>query len=413
MIKNIQEAYEYLFNKKGLKTSNHLFATLFNKYQNFHLKVRTIHITGTNGKGSTLIYLATILKELNYKVGTFTSPHMVVHNDRIQINNQMISDEDLINYLNKYQKDFDELKLNMFQIDTFIALLYFYEKKVDFALIEVGIGGLKDSTNLIYPICSIITSISYDHQNLLGNSLEEIAYQKLGIVKPYVPLICNIKDNKLKNLAKKVCQDKKSLLIFTSKVENLHYDLNKLTFKYKDFMISLKKLPIYQSENLALVLETYLYLKENNYIKNTSLDFNKTLEKVNFVGRFEYLKENPYIIIDGAHNLNGMQMLFKTLKRIKNHSIKILYSACKDKDPNQILTYMLDNFKDITITEFDYYRAFKIEDLSEDILKQVKIIKNYQIAIDELIKSMKNDDILIITGSLYFISDVRKYLLNK
>ena len=178
-------------------------------------------------------------------------------------------------------------------------------------------------------------------------------------------------------------------------------------------MISLKKLPIYQSENLALVLETYLYLKENNYIKNTSLDFNKTLEKVNFVGRFEYLKENPYIIIDGAHNLNGMQMLFKTLKRIKNHSIKILYSACKDKDPNQILTYMLDNFKDITITEFDYYRAFKIEDLSEDILKQVKIIKNYQIAIDELIKSMKNDDILIITGSLYFISDVRKYLLSK
>ena len=135
MIKNIQAAYEYLFNKKGLKTSNHLFATLFNKYQNFHLKVRTIHITGTNGKGSTLTYLATILKELNYKVGTFTSPHMVVHNDRIQINNQMISDEDLINYLNKYQKDFDELKLNMFQIDTFIALLYFYEKKVDFALI--------------------------------------------------------------------------------------------------------------------------------------------------------------------------------------------------------------------------------------------------------------------------------------
>lgn len=410
MFKDISQVYDYLFNKRGKKSSNQELVNLFNKYNNFHLKLKTLHIAGTNGKGSTVYYLASVLKDAGYKIGTFTSPHMIVHNDRIQINFEMISNDKLLKYFNTYYLDFEKYQLNMFEIDTFLSLLYFYEMKVDFAIIEVGIGGLLDSTNLIYPILSLITSIGLDHQDLLGNTIEEIAMQKLGIVKPFIPLICNLKDNKLKNLAIKVTNEKKSELSFVSKAEKIKYHIEELSFYYKGLNVVLYNSPLYQIENVSLVIEVIQILNKKRYTNISDKLMLEAIKKVHYLGRFEIINKEPYIILDGAHNVDGINQLIKTIKKIKNKNIKILYSACLDKNPNLLISKLLDVVTDLTITEFDFYRAYKKENIDLEILKKVNYIRNYREALDFLLKNLNSDDVLIITGSLYFISEIRKIL---
>lgn len=410
MFTNIEEVYAYLFSKRGKHTSNQQFAYLFAKYQQFHLKIKCIHITGTNGKGSTANYISAILQNHNFKVGLFTSPHLVVHNDRIKINGKMIDDDTFIHYVNQYYEDFENFHLNMFQIDTFLALLYFYEQKVDFAIIEVGIGGLYDSTNLIYPILSVITSIGLDHQELLGDSLTEIAHQKCGIIKPYIPLICNIKDNKIRNLVIKTCNERKSNCTFITKAENISFSLEKLTFTYKGMDIRLNNVGLYQAENVALAIESTMMLQQLGYVKINSSILQNTLKDTKFAGRFEIIRKNPYIILDGAHNLHGIETLIKTIKKL-SRPVKILYSACLDKNPNIILSKLLDVSSPITVCEFSYYRSLHITDIEENIKQQIKWIAHVDEALSYCLKQLQEDEILLITGSLYFISEVRKKLL--
>lgn len=409
MFEKITEVYDYLFAKKGSSPIENL-VVLFDKYDNFHLKLKTIHVTGTNGKGSTTNYIASILSSANYKVGTFTSPHIIIHNDRIKINNCNIPDEVLLYYVNKHYDEFEKGNLGMFQIDTFISLKYFYDQKVDFAVIEVGIGGLSDCTNLILPLISVITSIGLDHMAILGKTLEDIAYQKSGIIKPMVPVVINVKDNKAMNVVKRICNERKSLKIGIKQPDNINFTLEKVQFDYENIKdISLINAGLYQLENASLAIETIKCLNNQGYVNIKTSFIKKGLETTYFPGRFEIICKNPYIIVDGAHNIHGINALLKTIKHIPN-KVKVLYSSLVDKNPENIIEVLKKNVVDLTICEFSNCRAYKLKDINQNVLREVRVIIDYQEAIKQLTEEMEKDEVLIITGSLYFVSEVRKYL---
>ena len=372
-----------------------------------------IHVTGTNGKGSTIAFMRELFVSHGKKVGTFTSPHIVSIHDRICINGDPVSDADFIRLADQVKTMEQELlethdQLSFFELLTLIALLYFKEQGVDLVLLEVGIGGLLDTTNVVTGEIAIITSIGLDHQETLGDSLEAIAEQKAGIFKlGKSAVIANLAPE-----AQIVCQK------IAEDLDVTLYQADKdFSFKEGQFSSSLAELSqlklglegAYQEENAALALQAFLLFMTERGEKVNEEAIRRALETTSWAGRLEAVTEHIYL--DGAHNLPALERLVEFIqeKIQQGYQPQILFGALKRKDYSGMLGYLTDHLPDtaLYVTSFDYQGSLEEQDLSG-----YHRVASYRDFIDDFEKSAGEKDLLFVTGSLYFISEVRAYLIK-
>jgi dihydrofolate synthase/folylpolyglutamate synthase len=419
MFKTVEEAQVWIENikrfgsKLDLKRMEKVVEILDHPERSF----KSIHVGGTNGKGSTSTYLKKILSHAGFKVGIYTSPYVVKFNERIGINDDYITDEDLVHYANilypltEKMLEEDET-VTFFEVLTLMSFLYFRDQKVDYAIIEVGLGGLLDATNVINPEISVITNISYDHMKQLGNTLESIALNKLGIVKDNVPLVTAIENINLFPLFAEVTAEHNSRL----KIINFDMATNIVvkevtTFKYQENQYMLNLTGYHQVKNAILAIETIRLLRILNHIQINENDIYEGLKTAFWPGRFEIFNKN--IAIDGAHNIGGIQALIKSAKSVfSGKYIKCLFSVMRDKEHKKMIEE-LDNFCDeLYFTEFEYQRRADAEELFLESSHYHKSFhKDYKDIFFKL-SDLKENEVLIVTGSLYFISEIRKLLIK-
>lgn len=397
------EVHDFIAQQKDRVYALDNFKRFMNDMGNPQNLLKTIHIGGTNGKGSTTNYIRSVLQLAGYKVATFTSPVLVTRLEIMRINNVHIGDQEIIEYANRYMSLWLEYELSIFEIEVFIAIMYFIKHRVDFAIFEVGLGGELDATNIISPIIAANTNIGLDHTEYLGDTYEKIARTKGGIIKDNVPFVTGEKKTECINVFQEICQQHHSPLLFVQPITNIQDSNTEVTFDYRQYHIVLETSARYQSENSALAIEILVYLKENGYIELTDEILLQGLKMAVWAGRFEVVNKHPLIIIDGAHNKEGMEAFYQSAKKYKN--IKIIFSALRDKDTHAMMELLLKLSNDVTVCEFDFYRAQSAEKLAETF--PVKIEKDWHKAIDD---AFYHDGVVFITGSLYFISQVRPYI---
>ena len=372
-----------------------------------------IHVTGTNGKGSTIAFMRELFVAHGKKVGTFTSPHIISINDRICINGQPIADEDFIRTANQV-KDMEKTllethdQLSFFELLTLIALLYFEEQDVDLVLLEVGIGGLLDTTNVVTGEIAVITSIGLDHQETLGDSLEEIAEQKAGIFKAGKKAVIA----KLAPEAELVCQKRAKELDVALYRAGQDFTLKDSNFSSR--LASFSRLEIglegtYQQENAALALQTFLLFMASREEGVEEELVRQALKETYWAGRLERIR--PQIYLDGAHNLPALTRLVEFIqgKIQQGYQVRILFGALKRKDYQGMLGYLTEQLPQVKlkVTGFDYQGS-----LDEKDVAGYDLIPSYGDFISEFEEKANDQDLLFVTGSLYFISEVRASLLG-
>ena len=401
--KTYDEVVAFINGQKDRVYSLDNFKRYMNDLGDPQLMLDCVHIGGTNGKGSTTNYMKEVLKQAGYKVATFTSPALYSRLDIIRINDQFIDEATMVRYANRYVERWLDYEISMFEIEVFIAIMYFIEQKVDFALFEVGLGGLLDATNIIMPKLAINTNIGLDHVDYLGHDYQSIALNKAGIVKEGIDYLTGETKAECLAVFRDVCAQHHSKLITLAPITNI-FDGNNVSYRYRQYDIILDTPALYQINNSALALEALLYLKAHQIVKFSDDDLLQGMYNAHWAGRFEIIKVKPLIIIDGAHNKEGIDAFYECAK--KYDKIKIIFSALRDKDYKHMIEKLLQLTDDITICEFEHVRASDAKTLANGF--PVKIQPNYKLALDE---ALKHDGTVFVTGSLYFISKVREYLV--
>ncbi|MGF7059594.1 bifunctional folylpolyglutamate synthase/dihydrofolate synthase [Brassicibacter mesophilus] len=427
------EALEYIHGTKkfGSKLGLDNIRELLNLLDNPHKRLKFIHIAGTNGKGSTSAYTTSMLAEAGYRVGLFTSPYLERFNERIRINNDDISDESLSDItLNVKEKVEEMLKRGFnhpteFEIVTAIAMQYYMEENVDFVVLEVGLGGRYDSTNVIEDsVTSIITTISMDHVDILGDTLGKIAYEKAGIIKENGYVICYPQQDEAQSVIDEVVNEKKAKLEIVA-VDNINVkEISeygcKFDFKYKKDILrdlEIQLIGKHQALNASTALTAILGLKDKGIIKINEADIRRGLKTTKWSGRLEVLRRKPGFLIDGAHNIQGIQALKNTLKDLFNYRRLILgIGILADKDVENMISELVPIADQVVVTEANIFRALKAEELGELIEKYNKnyvVERDIDKAIDKAFELADDDDLIVFSGSLYLIGDVRRIVTNK
>lgn len=381
-------------------------------FDNPHRKIQSIHVAGTNGKGSVCIMLSNILSNAGYKTGLYTSPHILKYDERIKINNIDISDEDLNNLIKIVldKSNTMDVYLTEFEILTVCAFLYFANNNVDIAILETGLGGRLDATNVVHPILSIITSIDMDHTERLGNTIEKIAYEKAGIIKKSSPVIIS-EDNKGKSVVEKKAKEIGSQVFLTKDSIDNFFDgeFNNIRIDNKIYKTSL--LGKYQAKNLPLVLKSVDYLNEKTALKIAETIVVDSLKKVVWPARMQFLKKYN-TIIDGAHNLDAARILRKTIDEyFPDRKIVWLYASLKNKDYSHIVKELFKPSDEVFVNETFSNNAvlsYEIQKLLSD--KSVTVVNKSEELVN-LIKTNK-EKLLIVAGSLYFAGFVQEQLLK-
>ncbi|KPL60826.1 bifunctional folylpolyglutamate synthase/dihydrofolate synthase [Rossellomorea vietnamensis] len=409
--------------KPGLMRMNHLLEELGNPHQ----KLKTVHIGGTNGKGSTVTYLRNVLQEAGYTVGTFTSPYFERFNERISMNGDPVSDEDLTRLVEKVKPVAETMEQSEwgapseFEVITAMSFYYFAElKPVDLVIYEVGLGGRLDSTNVITPMVSVITSIGMDHMQFLGSRLEDIAFEKAGIIKPNVPVISGVHQPEARNVIEETALERECEVFQLGKdftAERLALLEKGERFEYRSpiqhEVFELSMLGTHQINNAALAIKVVELLVENQEMKIEPEHIRSGLKKASWPGRMEALSDTQEIYIDGAHNPEGVAALVKTIKeRFLHKKVTVLFSALHDKELRPMISRLEEAVDDIGFTTFDFPRVASVEELYEASTHPNKVeVHDWKTYLEEKIEVMQEDDVLLITGSLYFLSEVKPYLL--
>ena len=399
MFEHIEEAIAYIESKRSKRTIDEFRDTL-NKCHISMKQKNMIHIAVTNGKGSTVNYLRSILNAHGYTVGTFTSPYLICHNDRIRVDDRPISDEELLAYINQYYDVIEEDGLSMFEIDVLIMLAYFQSLDLDYRIIETGIGGLHDKTNVIDPIISAITNIGMDHQKQLGDSIYDIINEKMGVIKPHQMFITSETKGTILARLQEQCDVMEAIMYVVPEYQVSRYPFH---FRYRDMAFTLKNQGIYQVTNarLALTIASKLIRLDSTLTTNA-------IENASWKGRYETLPyQNGTVEIDGAHNLPGIKALIQTLRVKKEQNISIIFSCLNDKDINPMLDLMLKEGYTVYLTTFNDERAIDLS--SVDARPHLLIVDSF---IEALQAAYIKKNHIVITGSLHFISKVRKYLVD-
>ena len=371
-----------------------------------------IHVTGTNGKGSTIAFMRELFVAHGKTVGTFTSPHIVSIHDRICINGEPISDEDFIRLANQVKAMEQRLlethdQLSFFELLTLIALLYFKEQEVDLVLLEVGIGGLLDTTNVVTGEIAIITSIGLDHQETLGDSLTVITEQKAGIFKPGKSAVIPDLTPEAQIVCQKVAEDLGVSLYQANK--DFSFRNGNFSSSLADFNhLILGLVGAYQEENAALALQAFLLFMVQRNEKVDQEAVRAALQATKWAGRLEAVTEHIYL--DGAHNLPALERLVEFIqeKIQQGYQPHILFGALKRKDYSGMLTYLAEHLPDVAlyVTSFDYQGSLEEQDFGD-----YTSIASYRDFIGNFEASAQEKDLLFVTGSLYFISEVRACLM--
>lgn len=383
----------------------------FLKKVSFSYSIPSIHIAGSNGKGSTATYLAHIYQEAGYKVGLYTSPFFYEMNEMIEINGEKIKDEEVIKYIDEYKKEIEKYHLSSFELETFIALTYFKDKKIDIAIIECGMGGMVDATNIFTPVLSIITSVSLEHTMFLGSSIYEVATQKAGIIKEEIPCLIGELLEEAENSISNYAREMNSKLTRVGETFNIQYVEDGVTFNYQNLKdIYLPSFALFACYDASIAIEATSILQDKFPVSEDNI--RNGLRKSKMMNRMEIIKEKPLIIIDGGHNPEAIEKLEQAISRkYGDKNIHIVFACFKDKNIASILPSLSLLTSDITLTTFDHVRARKEEDyflFGEDY----KFNPNYLEVINNLISTYP-DDLILVTGSLAFAGVVRRALLNE
>lgn len=426
------ESVEYLNNLKksginlGLSRVEKLCAELGNPQE----ELRIIHVAGTNGKGSTTAFLSSILAAQGFKVAVFTSPYLLTYREMFRINEALIDECRFAEIVGKVKKTVDKINNyeqhpTEFEFLTAAAFQYFKEEKVNFAIIETGVGGRSDSTNILKPLLSIITSISYDHMGLLGNTLSSIAYEKAGIIKDKVPVVVYPQQESVISVIKEECNLRKSGIIevpencvqFIGTInENLLEQKFNLLYESESYEIVTGLLGRHQMLNSALAV----------YAANELIKLGFKIEKENITsgirnarwpGRMELLKREPFIIIDGAHNLDGIKSLKISIKDyVKYRKLYLILGILEDKQVEEIVPLIVHGAELVCCITPHSSRAKKAEDLKNIVEKynnKSMYFEDYKEALHETMKLCGKEDLILICGSLYMIGYMRKIVMEE
>ena len=414
---NYQETIEYLFNstpvfeKIGAKAYKPGLQTTFALDEHFghpHQKYKTIHIAGTNGKGSSSHTLAAILQSQGYKVGLYTSPHLVDFRERIRVNGECVPEQYVIDFVEENRTFFEPLHPSFFELTTAMALKYFAEQEVDYAVIEVGLGGRLDCTNIITPILSIITNISFDHTQFLGNTLAEIAGEKAGIIKPGVPVVIGEYLPETRPVFENKAKAENAPILFAQ-----DFDVTRLeNSETCDVDMELKG--SYQERNKKTILTALHILRQKLAISDEAIceGFAHVCELTGLRGRWEKLNDTPLTICDTGHNLAGWSYLAPQINAVKAETKHIVFGMVDDKDVAHVLQLLkekLENRVKYYWTQPSTKRAIPVEKLSELALKlglHGEIYHSVKEAYNAALKNAEKDDFVFVGGSSYVVADL-------
>ncbi len=426
---NYNETLEYMFSqlpmyqrigkaayKADLNSSIELLAYLNNPEKKF----RSIHIAGTNGKGSVSHIIASVLQTAGFKTGLYTSPHLKDFRERIRIDGKMIDKNYVVKFIDKNKATFEKLNLSFFEMSVGMAFQYFLENKIDIAVVETGMGGRLDSTNLIKPELSIITNIGLDHTQFLGETYEKIAVEKAGIIKKNIPVIIGETQEKIKNIFTNKAKLADSPIIFADKnfeaelIENENINYNIFNIK-KNGKLHLKniKLPLtgdYQSKNLITSLQALEILKENFGIKNDQISEGvfKTIENTGLMGRWQVLKQKPLTICDTGHNIDGIKYIVRQIGKCNFDKLHFVLGMVNDKNIDKILELLPKN------AGYYFCKANIPRGLDMEVLKEKansldlmgEAYNSVQEAYKTALKSAKTNDMVFIGGSTFIVAEV-------
>jgi dihydrofolate synthase / folylpolyglutamate synthase len=417
---NIKDSLTKLFSLHtfGIKLGLDNVSTFLNQIGRPYRKLNMFHIAGSNGKGSTSSFIASILMEDNYKVGLYTSPHFVRFNERIKINGEEIPDAYIASFIEQYNQLIDENKLTFFEVTTAMAFEYFKENKVDYAVIETGLGGRLDATNVINPLASVITSISLEHTHILGNSIEEIASEKAGIIKKGVPVfVGNLPLKAIEVIEKKCSEYDSELFKITEYINEKKHAFELYT---DELEIDNWEIPLrgdYQKYNAALaglVISKILDETDSNVIER---GIKEIVKNTGIQGRYELYKKQPDIIFDSAHNPEGLtNFLTEFNKNNANYSKKVvLFGAMKDKAVESMLSMLTAHFDEIHVTAINYERAASIQELKQ-ISDRINLsVLSENDPVEFVINFTKQDknSVLVVLGSMYLLGEIKSRLAHK
>ena len=425
---NYSETLGYLFNKlpmfsrigdAAIKKDLTNTLALCEFLENPQNKIKTIHIAGTNGKGSVAHILASVLQQAGYKTGLYTSPHLKDFRERIKINGKPCSEKFVVKFTEKVKSKIEEIQPSFFEVTVAMAFEYFAKKKVDIAIIETGLGGRLDSTNIITPILSVITNISLDHQYLLGNTLNEIAGEKAGIIKYNIPVVIGRKNINTDKVFIDKAQSENAPLFFADDIVLQLKSINTPNYLIVDTVIAERKVNVccdlnaaYQAENIKTVLAALHVLQLQNlfFVKDKALQigFSNVQKNTKLQGRWQVLENNPKVIADVGHNEDGIQKIKEQLKFEKYHQLHIVFGAVKDKDIDKILA-LLPKQAIYYFTEPQLPRKLEVEILQEKAGEHQLSGEIYHHPKDALgvAKSKAGlQDLILVTGSFFVVGEI-------
>ena len=425
---NYQETLNYLYNstpvfehvgavayKEGLQNT----LALDKHFNHPHTNFKTIHIAGTNGKGSCSHSLASILQEAGYKVGLYTSPHLVDFRERIRVNGQCISKERVVKFVKDERKFFEPLP-SFFELTTALAFKYFDEQKVDIAIIEVGLGGRLDCTNIISPILSIITNISFDHTQFLGDTLAKIAAEKAGIIKKSVPVIIGEANEETRPVFQSKANEVNSDIVFAED-NAIVTSSSPIVDGGRRYNLSNNSTLVgelsgdYQERNMNTILCACNILKQMNIIKNDDIiakGLTNICKNTGLLGRWQTIQNNPTVVCDTGHNVGGWNYLAPQIKRQQCNQLRIVFGMVDDKDINSVM-YLLPKNAIYYWTQAESKRAIKAERVAEIAIKhdlRGEIFDNVEVAYTKALQDSNKDDFVFVGGSSYIVADLLTFL---
>jgi dihydrofolate synthase/folylpolyglutamate synthase len=426
---NYAETTNWMFNKfpmyqkigaKAYKPDLGNITELLDFLGNPQNSFKTVHVAGTNGKGTVSHTLASIFQECGYKTGLYTSPHLLDFRERIRINGQMIPEQNVIDFIGDNKTKFEEMQLSFFEMATGMAFDYFAKEKVDIAIIEVGLGGRLDSTNVIKPELSVITNISLDHVSMLGNTLAEIAVEKAGIIKPNTPVVIGETQPETKDVFIKKAEECKAPIYFADQIidcdkvhiESLDYQKFDI-WKNNQLYIEAVEFPLlgyYQKKNLATVICAVEVLKEKFNIDKkdivNGLEF--VVKNTNLMGRWQILNRQPLVIADTGHNVGGIKEIVMQLSDMTFRKLHFVLGCVNDKDIDGIL-HLLPHYAEYYFCKADIPRGLDANILAEKALEaglRGNVYESVQQAYNSAFNNARFEDIVFIGGSNFTVAEV-------
>jgi dihydrofolate synthase / folylpolyglutamate synthase len=426
---NYQQTIDYLFTRlpmfsriginairKDITNTVHLCESLGNPHTTF----KSVHVAGTNGKGSVSHMLSAVLQKAGYKTGLYTSPHLKDFRERIRINGNMIPKENVIDFVQKLQSEIEELNPSFFEITVAMAFDYFAKEKVDIAIVEVGLGGRLDSTNIITPELSIITNISWDHMNVLGDTLEKIAFEKAGIIKSDIPVIIGETSPDTKKVFEEIAEQKNAEIIFADQVRSVYgwsYEKTHLSVEVAHLVrnehhtYNLDLTGYYQTKNLVTVLEAVAQLQKKEW-KISQGQVEKALQHVKkstgLQGRWEIIQQHPMVVLDVGHNEEGIKQVVAQIELTDYNDLHIIIGMVKDKEIEKVLA-LLPKEATYYFTRANIPRAIPEVELFE-MGKKIGLNGDHYPDVNTALATARRnadkEDLILVCGSVFVVGEV-------